>query len=316
MENIIGPHSKIDKKSLIIGLLLGIILGVAVLIIVSLWITKIPSSVAKNNDLESKFISLDNQFNAEYKNIFTTSSEPSDKMLNDALGSIDKTKALLVDINSTVKEISDLSSQNMSSGRNKDWFAKVNQCYVKRQGIYSKYTDVVNAQSKLLRIVKSERTLSDSMQNLSELLIQFGGFAKTGDKQNGLLTIDKIQTALNDLRSNAQNMKTIVKFPSLDQWISYTDQLSTTMNNLKVRYATSGPDEKLTDSDYAILKNIYDIGTLGAKARTNYSSDVQDWVYNNRDSISKNVDREIVEANQLCNEAYNKYVELYPNSKK
>jgi hypothetical protein len=111
-------------------------------------------------------------------------------------------------------------------------------------------------------------------------------------------------------------MKAIVKFPSLDQWISYTNQLSTTMNSLKMRYATSGPNEKLTDSDYAMLKSIYDIGTLGSEARTNYASDVQDWVYNNRDSISKNVDRDVVEANQLCNEAYNIYIELYPNSKK
>lgn len=315
METSFGSQAKFDRKSIIVGLITGVVIGAAAVIIFSLLMTSLPTSVNKHNSLESKFLSLDTQFNSEYKNIFTTTDNPSDRMLNDALNSATKSKNILKDINATIKDIVDLSNANMNSGNTKEWFTKINQCYVKRQGIYTKYSNTINAQEKLLKIVKSEQTMSASMTNLAENLYQFSSFAKTGDMKNALLMLDKTQTSLAELRTNAMSMKDIVKFQSLDQWISYTDQLSKSLSTVKARLSTAELDAKPTESDYAMIKDLYDVGNLATKAKNSYAQDVRDWVYNNRDSVSKDIDREIIEANQMCNDAYNIYKVLYPNSK-
>ena len=177
-----------------------------------------------------------------------------------------------------------------------------------------KYETIINSQASLLKFVQLENKLIKNNNNLEVVSGNIARYTSSKDKDGLIKTFDSTITELNDLISIASAMNKIIPLPSLNGWVSYANEAIDLMRFMKNDVMTVGFTETPTDTDREMVKRSAELAKKRIDLSNKYSKEISDWIFTNRDSVQKDIDRLVIDGNQACNEASKKYQTLYPGN--
>lgn len=272
---------------------------------------KLPNTVQTYNNLETEFLDLDEKFNNELKNVYPSDSS-SDTIVNSSFSSALQAKTLLSNIISKVNSIVKFAQDHSQSGKEKEWFATCVKCYVVRQDIYNKYSKIIDNQITLIGLTRLENVLIDDLKKLASTGKEIDLYIAAKDKSRLFESIDKLVITANSVKKDALEMKQVLSLTAFDDFAKYADGTISLFLHLKQNVESVGFTVEASADDQAIIAQALALAQQRSEILTKYGDQTSDWVFKNRDSIQKDIDRLFIEANQTCTKASVIYTELFP----
>jgi hypothetical protein len=311
--NLSVQNNKFEKKSMIVGFLIGVVLTIIVIFVIALLFSNsVPNVVAKFNEMESTFINNDEKFRNLYDGIYPSDAS-SDIQIADSITKAETSKILLEEIRKEVGDLKVLAEGNSKSGTASEWFAECIKCYSIREDIYSKYSIIVNNQLALLKATEIENGLQITLEKISDVAKDIALYSASKDEAGLIASIDSTLNKIKGAKNDFSELKKALPVQSIDSWIAYLNHAAEFLDLIKTSVKTEGFTDKATESDKIIVTKALALSKERTNATDLYAKEVGDWVFKNRDSIKKEIDALIINANQSCTSASNMYSKLFPN---
>ncbi len=306
-------NNKGSALKIILAVVITIIVVVALIIVWALWYSSVDKEVETIGIIESDFTKNYNLFSTEYP--------ISDPIVIESIAGVPRAleanilaKKYIANAEANATEIVKLSEEAKVKFKDDklEWINKVNGCYNKRIVMMDNYQEVLSNEEKQLIYLNYSFQFDLTYQEFTSLLASYLLYSKSNDKQNIIKTLNEMKPKVLLMRSQLENMNNAISLSSVGKLIEWTKKYDELID-LSIRFWNAQTLEQEPLSKQILQKGV-EAGALLNEGSAKLPEEADSWKITNVKNKQDIAGRSAIEANNICNEAYRLYTQIYPSA--